>query len=93
MGLFDRFKKKEEHVEVSELPEELEKFRIKREEYHEIPRVEEKSSLQLPPIGTNIPVGPEKIEKKEIDKLDLVLAKLETINERLRVIEEKLEKR
>jgi hypothetical protein len=98
MSLLDKILKKEkkEPVEIpvppeTKLPEDLEKLRVKpKDEFHRFAEeFSEKKPAEFPPIGSDIGIT----ERKEVDKFDLILARLETINERLKVIEEKLEKR
>ncbi len=76
---FDRFRKKKKEKEVSlpvptKLPEDLERFRV-RERYEP----------SLPPVET-----PKVIPKSMDDKIELILQKLETIDARLRLLEERL---
>jgi hypothetical protein len=105
MGILEKIlKRKKEETEIAlssetKLPEELEKFKVtpspplptKEPSFTE--RHEEHGILEFPPIGKDIALGEKREEQKEVDKLDLILARLETINERLKVIEEKLERR
>jgi len=106
MGLFSRKKKQEavpiptEHLPESALPEEFERFRIKEEPFpqHKIfeekqieepfPKAEEKGEDILAKLE-NQPVQPQpRIESS--DKIELILQKLETIDARLKLIEERL---
>ncbi len=89
MSFLDRFKKKKEEPEpiVPErpLPSELESFRRET-----IPVPERPAPFGRPPAEP-LP-RPEPIPARNVDKLDLILEKLETIDQRLKLIEEKLSK-
>ncbi len=104
MKLFDIFgklKRKKEPKKMLEanrndLPNDLERFRIKREP---IPAPEPlvsspyQAPQQLSPRPGLPPVGPPKTEIPKgqvLEKEDMILQKLETIDARLRLIEEKM---
>ncbi|OGI12429.1 hypothetical protein A3K64_04240 [Candidatus Micrarchaeota archaeon RBG_16_36_9] len=82
-GWLKRFKKEEKEEDVfpsevtSPLPDDLERFRVR-----------EPDILPMPPMD----MATEKTEKAtdNKDKLDLILQKLETIDVRLKLLEEKL---
>ena len=82
MGILDRFKKKKEEVRIPEdipesLPEDLERFRVGAPE---IPRTEfYDKPLEVP-------------KTIEGDKIELILQKLDTIDTRLKLIEEKIKR-
>jgi hypothetical protein len=76
---FDRFrKKKKEEVTLpvpTKLPEDLERFRVREYE----------RPVSLPP-----PEPPKIVPRTMDDKIELILQKLETIDARLRLLEERL---
>jgi len=80
MGILDRFKRKKEEVRIPEdiptsLPEDLERFKVTP---HEVPRTEfYDKPLSVP-------------RAEDGDKVELILQKLDTIDTRLKLIEEKL---
>jgi len=82
MGILDRFKKKREEIRIpaeipESLPEDLERFRVKSPE---IPRTEfYDRPLEIP-------------RPEERDKIELILQKLDTIDTRLKLIEEKIKR-
>ena len=85
MGILDRFKRKKEEVRLPEdmsdigptLPEGLERFRVPETD---IPRTEfYDKPLEVP-------------KADQIEKIDMVLEKLETIDTRLKLIEEKIKR-
>ena len=81
MGILDRFRKKKEEVRIpadipTGLPEDLERFRVRGPE---IPRAEFYDK-------------PLEIPKAEGDKIELILQKLDTIDTRLKLIEEKIKR-
>jgi len=87
MGILDRFKRKKKEEEVvlpvETLPSDLERFRVSREPpVAGYPRAE----LPRPPE-----IGPPVAETR--DRIELVLQKLDTIDARLRWIEERLMRR
>ncbi len=96
MGILDVLKKKkeepyEEPSPRSDFPNELEQFRLPP------PRIEERPSPfeKKPEPAREKSFLPPDIEARQIasggtDKIDLILSKLETIDARLRLIEEKL---
>ena len=103
MAILDILKKKkieEEEESLPErrgLPEDLEQFKIPP------PRIEEMPSpfkKEVPLIEQNKPFVPQDImeragstskkSQQDIDKLDLILSKLETIDARLKLLEEKM---
>lgn len=70
----------------------------------EVPRETEHTNLSLPPIGLDVELKPRKPEihskeeskdvKSDINhKIEIILTKLDLLNERIKVIEEKLEKK
>jgi hypothetical protein len=86
MSILDRFKKKDQEVRLPEeitdtgpqLPENLERFRVP--ESNNIPRTEfYDKPLEVP-------------RADQIEKIDMVLEKLETIDTRLKLIEEKIKR-
>ena len=99
MKIFDAFKKiikkKEKPATTSDistgLPEDLERFRVRRgpEPVPEPAPVIAPEPMpprpELPRVGPPAPVS-----KENLDKDDMILQKLETIDARLRLIEEKL---
>jgi len=84
LGFLKRKKKEEDFpTEVTEpLPEDLEKFRIRQPEATPLPPRENYPGLDM----AN---EPEKRSENQ-DKMDLILQKLETIDVRLKLLEEKL---
>lgn len=85
MSILDRFKKKNEEVRLPDeiadtgpaLPENLERFRMSESN---IPRTEfYDKPLEVP-------------RADQIEKIDMVLEKLETIDTRLKLIEEKIKR-
>lgn len=82
-----RKKKKEEvvlPVPKETLPSDLERFRTRSPEIRpEYPRIEKPLEIGLPEIGPEI-----RPEAK--DKIELILQKLDTIDTRLKLIEERL---
>jgi hypothetical protein len=82
MGILDRFKKKKEEVRIpsdipSSLPGDLERFRVGSPE---IPRTEfYDKPLDVP-------------KAEQGDKIELILQKLDTIDTRLKLIEEKIKR-
>lgn len=86
MGVLDRFKKKKDEVRIpadipmeipTKLPEDLERFRLPEPE---APRTEfYDKPLEVP-------------KADNIEKIDMVLEKLETIDTRLKLIEEKIKR-
>jgi len=83
--IFDRFRKKKKEEEVvlpvETLPSDLERFRTSRE----------------PPVAgyprTGLPRPPEIGPPETRDRIELILQKLDTIDARLRWIEERLARR
>lgn len=96
--VFNVFKKKNVISEpetsrgFSGLPEDLERFRVKR--WPETPPEQEYPSVQEQQFrAPEQMIEPEsKVESKEVDKGDLILQKLETIDTRLKLIEERTRK-
>ncbi|MEM5778231.1 MAG: hypothetical protein QXD43_02415 [Candidatus Aenigmatarchaeota archaeon] len=92
--LFDRFRKKKEdlptNIENVELPEDLERFRLKPPETkpEAIPEVKP----DYPELNYGKSVEELVAERVEGNKIELILQKLETIDARLRLIEEKLKR-
>ena len=85
MSVLDRFKKKKQEVRLpteipmdipSTLPEDLEKFKL--------PQPESRTDFYDKPL--EIP------KADQIEKIDMVLEKLETIDTRLKLIEEKIKR-
>lgn len=95
--IFNRFRKKKEDdipMPIEELPEDLERFRMKPPEARlpEIKPVEIRPETrtdypEVPTYGKSV----EELvsERTSGDKIELILQKLETIDARLRLIEEK----
>ena len=87
--MFDRFKKKREEVRIAPdlpttLPSDLEKFRLPQPE-------EPRSDFYDKPL--QIPEAPSNdFRSSGGDKMDLVLQKLDTIDTRLKLIEEKMKR-
>ncbi len=86
--LFGRFRKRGREVPLpadveTSLPEDLERFRVKREE------------LPTPPFGPPPePIAPS-TEARNLgtdDKIELILQKLDTIDTRLKLIEERMKR-
>jgi hypothetical protein len=100
LDVFNVFKKKNENISEPEfrrsssLPEDLERFRVKRypapspePEYPSVPEPQFRAPEQM------IEPAPEvKTVTGEIDKMDLILQRLETIDTRLKLIEERTRK-
>jgi len=94
--LFGRFKKKRDEEELlpasmeasPDLPEDLERFRIKQPESR--PPTTDYPVPEVPPYGKSV----EELvsERTSGDKIELILQKLETIDARLRLIEEKIKR-
>ena len=85
MSVLDRFKKKKDEVRLpadipmeipTQLPDDLEKFRL--------PQPESRTDFYDKPL--EIP------KADQIEKIDMVLEKLETIDTRLKLIEEKIKR-
>ena len=96
--IFGRFRKKKEEdlslpapMEASpDLPEDLERFRIKSPESRP-PEVRNDYPVpEIPPYGKS--VEDLVAERTSTDKIELILQKLETIDARLRLIEEKIKR-
>jgi len=101
--IFDRFRKKNDMslpspIETGELPEDLERFRMKPPDIKpldiktpEIRPLETKTEYpEIPSYGKTV----EELvsERNQGDKIELILQKLETIDARLRLLEEKLKR-
>ncbi|MEM5772031.1 MAG: hypothetical protein QXF15_02045 [Candidatus Aenigmatarchaeota archaeon] len=96
MGIFNFLKKKKGEEYVSKpitLPEDLEKFRIGeiRKEIHEEKEILHPPSLEPIEMSKSYEIK-EKPKTENYDKIELILQKLETIDARLKLIEEKLNK-
>jgi len=93
--IFGRFRKKKEEIslpapiETAELPEDLERFRIKTPE---IKPPEIRTDYPIPEVPYGKSVEELVAERTEVDKIELILQKLETIDARLRLIEEKIKR-
>lgn len=86
--MLDRFKKKKEEVRLSPelstgLPDDLERFRLPQPE-------EPRSDFYDKPL--QIPEAPVSEFRGSADKMDLVLQKLDTIDTRLKLIEERMKR-
>ena len=102
--VFDFLKrKKEAHLPTEvlpdeALPEELERFRMGREEPREETVETTSGYAELPEYGENVSVEPpqptlpepEPSPERADDRIELILEKLETIDTRLKLIEERL---
>ncbi len=82
MGILDRFRKKKEEVRIpseipTSLPEDLERFRV---------RGPEASRTEFYDRPLEVP------RAEEGDKIELILQKLDTIDTRLKLIEEKIKR-
>ncbi|MBU3896894.1 MAG: hypothetical protein KJ697_03090 [Nanoarchaeota archaeon] len=104
LDIFNVFRKKQEIVselpQPSQLPDDFERFRVKR--YPEAPPEPEYPSsdaarfnmpapeIETPQIEPAVKEEPQ--ELIQTDKIDLILQKLETIDTRLRLIEERTRK-
>jgi hypothetical protein len=94
--IFGRFRKKKEDdiplpasMEAGpDLPEDLERFRVKTPEIR--PPATDYPVPEVPPYGKSV----EELvsERTSGDKIELILQKLETIDARLRLIEEKIKR-
>lgn len=93
--LFDRFRKKKEdlptNIENVELPEDLERFRLKPPEA-KLPEPVPEVKPDYPELSYGKSVEELVAERVEGNKIELILQKLETIDARLRLIEEKLKR-
>jgi hypothetical protein len=98
--IFDRFRKnkKDDILPASlettaELPEDLERFRMRPPEvrYPEA-RPEVKNDYPVPEVPYGKSVEDLVSERTQGDKIELILQKLETIDARLRLMEEKLKR-
>jgi hypothetical protein len=94
--IFGRFRKKKDEeiplpapIEAADLPEDLERFRIRTPEAR-APEVRTDYPVPEVPYGKSV----EQLvsERTEGDKIELILQKLETIDARLRLIEEKIKR-
>ena len=99
MKLFDIFRKlkskkvPEKMLETARtpLPSDLERFKIKREPLPVPISPYQASAQQLPPRPGLPPIqAPESKPTQVLDKEDMILQKLETIDARLRLIEERI---
>jgi hypothetical protein len=92
--IFGRFRKKKEEIslpapiETAELPEDLERFRMKPPEA----KLETRTDYPVPELPYGKSVEELVSERTEGDKIELILQKLETIDARLRLIEEKIKR-
>jgi len=94
--IFGRFRKKKEEplfapIETpAELPEDLERFRMKPPESR-LPEVRP-SDYPVPEVPYGKSVEDLVSERTSGDKIELILQKLETIDARLRLLEEKMKR-
>jgi len=96
--IFGRFKKKKDEEESlpapmeasPDLPEDLERFRIKTPEMRPPEHRTDYPVPEVSPYGKSV----EELvsERTSGDKIELILQKLETIDARLRLIEEKIKR-
>ena len=96
--ILDRFRKKSvslpEPIEMEPtLPEDLERFRMKPAEA-KMPEVknELRNDYSVPELPYSKTVEDLVSERTEGNKIDLILQKLETIDTRIRLLEEKMKK-
>jgi len=98
--IFDRFRKNKKDdtlpaplENTAELPEDLERFRMKPPEVRppEV-RPEVKEDYPVPEVPYGKSVEDLVSERTQGDKIELILQKLETIDARVRLIEEKLKR-
>lgn len=93
--IFDRLRKKKDEIslpasiEAADLPEDLERFRMKPPETR-VPEV--RTDYPVPEVPYGKSVEELVTERTEGDKIELILQKLETIDARLRLIEEKIKR-
>ena len=104
MALLDIFKRKERRLgevrlpeprpsfasteQYQRLPEELESFRVQREPVQELPSPQPTSSYDLPMPSTEV----QQPHTSDTNKMDLILQKLETIDIRLKLLEERIKR-
>lgn len=94
--IFDRFRKNKEDLSSpppieAELPEDLERFRVRAAQ--EIKPVEiPRNDYPIPEITHTKTVEELVAERTGSDKIELILQKLETIDARLRLLEEKMKR-
>jgi hypothetical protein len=101
--IFDRFRKKKEEVQLpfetaANLPEDLERFRM-RSPGDSLPEIrpaeirsEPREEYPVPEMPYTKSVDDIVTEKTKGDKIELILQKLETIDARLRLLEERTKK-
>lgn len=88
--MLDRFKKKKEEVRIAtdiptSLPNDLEEFRLPQ------PQATPRSDFYDKPL--QVPEAPSNdFRSSDFDKMELVLQKLDTIDTRLKLIEEKMKR-
>lgn len=99
MGIFEnlRGKKKEPEAEPAPregLPNELEQFKLPPPRIEEMPSPFERKApeLQKPFVPHEIVERAVLKPEEKLEKLDLILSKLETIDARLKLLEEKLKR-
>ena len=101
--IFDRFRKKKEPdilapmEPTSELPEDLERFRmrppdVRLPERQPEPPADVRNDYPVPEVPYGKSVDDLVAERTQGDKVELILQKLETIDARLRLLEEKLKR-
>jgi len=97
MALLEHFRKKakDEPTELAmeeELPEELEKFRVRARDNKEpfLPEEYKRNIEAGEPKKENVTESKEHVVTEH--KIDLILSKLETIDARLKLLEEKLKR-
>ena len=95
--IFDKFRKKKEDtilpvpMEQAELPEDLERFRMKPPETR-LPEHTPAETRDFPELSYGKSVEDLVSARTSGDKIELILQKLETIDARLRLIEEKIKR-
>jgi len=97
--IFDKLRRKKEDLSLPptveapvELPEDLERFRVKQQEVN-VPEIRnEPREEYAPEMSYGKSVEELVAEKTEGNKIELILQKLETIDARLRLIEEKIKR-
>jgi len=93
--ILDRLRKKKEEdlspIETPvDLPDDLERFRVKSAEIPKPPDI--KADYPAPELNYGKSVEDLVNERRESDKIELILQKLETIDARLRLMEEKMKR-
>jgi hypothetical protein len=97
--IFDKFRKKKEDtilpvpMEQAELPEDLERFRMKPPESARMSEpTPTETRMDYPELSYGKSVEDLVSARTSGDKVELILQKLETIDARLRLIEEKIKR-